>query len=148
MKNIKIDKKYNSFQIFHSIFHISYSLKKRARSMLIDLDISEAEARTLFFIGLRDGEITIHDLIESSKIHKSTVRQKIKPLVEKGILDINTCDIDRREKKVKLTINGEKLFKKILEINKKYKKKIFKDFNEDEIDNLLFLLAKLELNFK
>ncbi len=136
----------NGFKVFHTIFFTSFFIKKGVENKMKSFGLSEAEARFLFFIGLGNGERKIHELIEFSGKHKSTVRQKLLLLEEDKLIKIEPCKKDKRERKVSFTQKGKKLFQKILKVNTDYQQKIFKNFNQEEVKTLLHLLEKLNIN--
>jgi DNA-binding MarR family transcriptional regulator len=138
----------NGFKIFHAIFSASFFLKKNVKRNMKNFGLSEAEARFMFFIGLGKGKRKIGELIEFSGKHKSTVRQKLKLLEAKRIIEVKSCEKDKRSKIITFTKKGEVLFKKILDFNNNYQKKVFQNLDDKELQTLLGLLGRLNINNK
>jgi len=129
--------------ILHGMFVIVHHLKKDFVNFVSQYDVTEMEAKFIFFIG--DEHNKTADLIERFKKHKSTIRQKTRSLEKKGYITVQNSKEDKRERIVVLTKKGKEFYTEMKKIEKKYHNKVFKNFSKKDKDSLRELLQKLEI---
>lgn len=135
-----------SQNILHSMFGIVHALKKDFILFLTDYDLTEMEAKFIFFI--KSDTVSVSDLIQHFKKHKSTIRQKTKSLEDKGYISVTESSHDKRERLIQLTQKGVDWLKAIKKTKEVYYKNIFKKFNALEKEQLVTLLSKLEIHYE
>lgn len=136
----------DSQDILHTMFQLVYSLKKDFRIFLSDHDVTEMEAKFIFFIHKKT--VSIPDLIDYFQKHKSTITQKTKSLLDKGYIQINPGDNDKRERLVSLSKKGLNWVNLMKKEKKQYYEKIFKNLTEKERNQLFSLMNKLEIYYE
>jgi len=135
------------FKIIQKILDIAFLVGKQVKPASKKYGLTEMEAQFLVFLGIqKQRELSLRQFMCFFHKHKSTVHQKLKPLAKKGFIQLTISPDDKREKKVFLTEEGRKVFREIAQEKKKYRKKIFQNFSEEDFRNLLQLLEKLEFN--
>lgn len=136
----------DSQDILHTMFQLVYALKKDFNIFLSDYDVTEMEAKFIFFI--KKDQVSVTDLINYFKKHKSTITQKTKSLCDKGYLQTDTSHKDKRERMFSLTQKGLDWVKMMKQAKKDYYSKIFKHITEKEKKQLLSLMGKLEIYYE
>ena len=136
----------NQFKIIQKILDIAFLIQKQVKPASKQFGLTEMEAQFLVFLGIQKKEIPIRQFVCFFHKHKSTVRQKLKPLEKKGFIKLSIPDDDKREKRVSLTKKGREVFQKIAKEKRRYRSVLFQNFSEDDFTQLLQLLEKLQFN--
>lgn len=129
--------------ILHRLFVIVYHLKKKFQDFIAEYDITEMEAKIIFFMD--SDQCKTSDIINRFEKHKSTIRQKTRSLEEKGYITMDHADHDKRERIIHLTQKGKKFHALLKNIEKKYHKDVFKKFNKKQQQEFINLLEKIEI---
>ncbi|MFT6361298.1 MAG: DNA-binding MarR family transcriptional regulator [Candidatus Paceibacteria bacterium] len=125
------------------MFVIVHHLKKDFVQFVSQYDLTEMEAKFIFYIGDENNKTSA--LIERFKKHKSTIRQKTLALEKKGFIVVKASTEDKRERIIDLTKKGKDFYIEMKKIEKKYHNTVFKDFSEEDREGLMRLLQKLEI---
>jgi DNA-binding MarR family transcriptional regulator len=88
-----------------------------ADTMLAELDFGRAHHRVLHFVGRNPG-MTVAQLLEILQITKQSLSRVLKELIEKDLIYQKEGEIDRRQRLLHLTANGETLWRRLVEPQK------------------------------
>jgi DNA-binding MarR family transcriptional regulator len=89
-----------------------------ADAMLAELDFGRAHHRVLHFVGRNPG-MTVAQLLEILQITKQSLSRVLKELIEKDLIYQKEGEIDRRQRLLYLTENGNRLWRKLVEPQKR-----------------------------
>ena len=110
--------------------------------------ILAAHGSILGFMFYKRIPVTISEIVESSKRVKSTVTIMLKTLEKHGYVKRMQCSEDRRVTYISLTQKALDIEKEFNEIAINVTDVFYKDITEEEINNLLEILEKINSNFK
>ena len=88
------------------------------------------------------------DIAKTMNISTATITVALKKLEKSGFIKRNTDDLDNRLNKIEITDKGMEAVDKSREIFKKLDNEVLYGFTEDEMDNLLNYLDRIENNLK
>ena len=88
------------------------------------------------------------DIAKTMNISTATITVALKKLEKSGFIKRNTDDLDNRLNKIEITDKGMEAVDKSREIFKKLDNEVLYGFTEDEVDNLLNYLDRIENNLK
>lgn len=131
--------------IIHKLFICTHLIRKEYDDFPILGNLTESEAKIIYKLGM--GIDNLSDIIKYFKLHKSTIRQKTRSLEEKKLIKIIVDKDDMRQRKIKLTKKGEKIYQTILDFEEEIYQRIFKDFKKNEIKELKTLVEKINVNY-
>ena len=101
------------------------------------------EWRVLFHLGVY-GQMTAKEICEKASIHKTKISRAVAALEHKKYLTKSTKPEDRRIEKLMLTALGKTVFRELHESAEKYEGELAERFDDQEFDQLIFLLQKLK----
>lgn len=134
--------KMNTLDFDQILFRINKLYTEKTNRNLKEFNVTRSDMS--FLLTLNEmGEITQKDLAEYRNLNNATVTRALERLEKKGFVKRVDDENDKRKKNVRLTSNGKETLDKILEKHGDYKKVIFNDFEENEIQDLMSLLDKL-----
>ena len=107
-------------------------------------DVNSVQALLLFNIG--DAELTAGELRTRGYYLGSNVSYNLKKLVETGYIHHQRSRMDRRSVRVSLTDKGEQAFQNIYPAAERHAEIALKDFSEDEIEQLIGYLRRIQDN--
>ncbi len=85
------------------------------------------------------------DIAQSACVSKALVSRSVKELRDKGLISASVSEVDKREQKLLLTTEGEKVATLIEEANHKFYQVAFRHFEDNE-KRVLQALLQLMLN--
>jgi DNA-binding MarR family transcriptional regulator len=110
-----------SKQIGFSIKRLHRLMDQRVNDLLRPYDLARSQWYALYYIQ-QAGTTTQKELLEWLAVEPATLTGIVDSLVRKGVLARNPSKADKRAKELRLTPNGQKLWKRlpdpIVEINK------------------------------
>lgn len=101
----------------------------------------------ILFLLAENEKLTMGQLSEHINRDKSTTTALIRKLTAAGLVTTHPCPEDNRKKFIMLTDEGKKYEELTSGISKELLAVCFKDFSEEEKENLLNLLLKMSSNF-
>ena len=87
-----------------------------------------------------DAVSTASDIAKDSDVSKALVSRSVASLKEKGLIKVSISEVDKREQKLVLTEQGEKISELIDLLNEQFARRIFGNFQENEKRVLIALL--------
>lgn len=85
------------------------------------------------------------DIAQNACVSKALVSRSVKELCDKGLISASISEVDKREQKLSLTEEGEKVAELIGEANHKFYQVAFRRFEDNE-KRVLQALLQLMLN--
>ena len=82
----------------------------------------------------------MEELAKDSDVSKALVSRSVASLKEKGLIKVSISEVDKREQKLVLTDQGEKISELIDLLNEQFARRIFGNFQENEKRVLIALL--------
>lgn len=100
------------------------------------------ELRIIEIIG-KHGPITMTEIADRARLSLSAVTSIMDGLVEKELVNRERSETDRRVVRVRLTRNGSKVFREILDFHLRIVRGMLSSLNSDEQDTLVDLFRKM-----
>lgn len=110
--------------------------------MLKEHDIARSQYRVLYCVAHSDNPPQ-SKLMEMMDVQASTLTLIVDVLVQKGWLTRVRGSQDRRQKRLSLTSEGEKVFKQIPEPSQKLEKLILKTLSKEEVKSVQIIMKKI-----
>ncbi|MEE1129509.1 MAG: MarR family transcriptional regulator [Methanobrevibacter sp.] len=132
----------NNLDFDQTLFRINKLYTEKTNSNLKEFNVTRSDMSFLLKLN-EEGKITQKDLAKSRNLNNATVTRALERLEKKGFVKRADDEKDKRKKNVLLTSGGKQIIDQILEKHKAYKNELFKDFDEEEFQNLLILMDKL-----
>ena len=89
--------------------HIQCGAQNAGLDMLVDIDLSFSQAKSLFVLSQSQGSIPIHELAGSLRLSVGATGRNVEQLVQHGLVDRQEDETDRRIKRISLTARGREL---------------------------------------
>jgi len=132
-------KAYNDLDLNKTISGVIKKLCKKEDEMLAPFGLTHFHARYIENV-YRFNSITMADLTELSGTDKANTTRVVKDLLNQEIVDKTGGE---RKFCLTLTQKGKEIAENFKQAKEKFMKRVFKDFNKQEIENLKTLLEKL-----
>ncbi|MGI2756933.1 MarR family winged helix-turn-helix transcriptional regulator [Bacillus cytotoxicus] len=133
-----------------ALFYFAYkTFTEKPDEIIKEYGIQRVHHRILFFIA-RFPELSINELLSLLEISKQALHGPIRQLLEKGLIESNEAEHDRRVKQLVLTQAGAELEKKLSDVQREQMGHIFTTFGEKCEENwhqVMNELAKNRLGF-
>lgn len=101
----------------------------------------------LFYLLPGDGDMMIFNVLCSKwGLSKSSLSDIINKYVDLGFVEKHECNDDKRVVYLRLTVEGDKIRQKLVNIEESFKKKMFKGFDADQQKTFEILLNQLKHN--
>jgi DNA-binding MarR family transcriptional regulator len=113
-----------------------------ADAMLAELDFGRAHHRVLHFVGRNPG-MTVAQLLDILQITKQSLSRVLKELIEKDLIYQKEGEIDRRQRLLYLTENGNQLWRKLVEPQKRRFTEAVKDNHHSASADMRDMLLRL-----
>nr|WP_295162210.1 MarR family transcriptional regulator [uncultured Methanobrevibacter sp.] len=131
----------NTLDFDQTLFRINKLYTEKSNNNLKEFNVTRSDMS--FLLKLNElGETTQKDLAESRNLNNATVTCALERLEKKGFVKRVDDENDKRKKIVLLTSDGKQTLIKILKKHESFKREIFKDFDENQFKNLIYLLDK------
>lgn len=120
-------------------------LTRDFQKQLLRGDLKEYTLRQLYYIELinKNKGISVSELSKILNVKKSTVSVAINQLIDDGIVMKTQSQTDKRFYSLQLTSKGDFILNKHMEIHKNTIKKILEILNEEEVDNFIRIVNKI-----
>jgi DNA-binding MarR family transcriptional regulator len=130
----------------HAIMHLYRSAQQRS---LRDgpNDLAHMEVKALGFFARHPGA-TQSDLVTHSGRDKAQVARQIRALRERGLLDAQADELDRRSSRLRLSEEGKAVHAALHSNDGRLKELALAGFTEEEKDTLSGLLARVRANLQ
>jgi len=132
-------KAYYDLNLNKTITDVIKKLSKKEDEMLSPYNLTHSHARYLENV-YRFGTVTMADLTELSGTDKANTTRVVKELLSK---DIVVKSGGERKFYLTLTEKGKQIAEHFKQQKEKFMKKVFENFNKEEMQNLKLLLEKL-----
>ena len=109
--------------------------------VLEKLNFGRAHHRVIYFVGKKNN-ITIKELLKVLQITKQSLSRVLNQLVKEGFILLST-GFDKRTKTLTLTNKGLALENKLSDIQINKIKKVFKKFNQEDINGFKKILYEM-----
>jgi len=110
-----------------------------------EFDLSVSEWRTMAVLGLY-GVLSATEIVERSSIDKVNVSRAIKGLQKRGYLKRDIDGDDKRKAVLRLTAEGRQTYTSLIPMLKAIEGQLLDGLSEEEIDTLIRLMAKVQIN--
>jgi len=133
-------------ETMHAIMHLYRSVQQR---ILRDgpNDLAHMEVKALGFFARHPGA-TQSDLVTHSGRDKAQVARQIRALRERGLLDAQADEADRRSSRLRLSEAGRAVHAALHSNDGRLKEQALLGFSEDEQTALVALLARVRANLQ
>ncbi len=131
-------------ELVHAVMHL---YRSEQYQVLRDgpHDVTHMESKVLGFFGRHPGS-TLSDLVQHSGRDKAQLARLIKSLRERGLLDTQADENDRRNLRLSLTADGQAVQRALQQQAKKVSAKAVAGLSADERDQLRALLQRVRHN--
>lgn len=118
---------------------------RKFQKQLLSGDLKHYTLRQLYYIELinKNRGISISDLARILGVKKSTVSVAINQLIDLGIVEKTQSERDKRFYYLELTLKGEEIIEKHMQVHKNTIKKILEILNPEEVDNFIDIVNKV-----
>lgn len=118
---------------------------RKFQKQLLSGDLKDYTLRQLYYIELinKNRGISISDLARILGVKKSTVSVAINQLIDLGIVEKTQSERDKRFYYLELTLKGEEIIEKHMQVHKNTIKKILEILNPEEVDNFIDIVNKM-----
>lgn len=118
---------------------------RKFQKQLLSGDLKHYTLRQLYYIELinKNRGISISDLARILGVKKSTVSVAINQLIDLGIVEKTQSERDKRFYYLELTLKGEEIIEKHMQVHKNTIKKILEILNPEEVDNFIDIVNKM-----
>jgi DNA-binding MarR family transcriptional regulator len=133
-------------ETMHAIMHLYRSVQQRS---LRDgpNDLAHMEVKALGFFARHPGA-TQSDLVAHSGRDKAQVARQIRALRERGLLDAEADEQDRRSSRLSLSAEGKAVHAALHSNDGRLKEQALQGFTDEEKDALLALLGRVRANLQ
>jgi len=128
-------------QLCHRVYVLSNAITRAYRPLLKDLDITYPQYVVMMALWEQD-DIVINQLLEKTLIDAGAMSLILKKLQAKSLISLNSSDIDKRIKVLKLTTQGKSLKKLAMGIPAQLMCRA-SSLSEEELNTLKSLTDKL-----
>ena len=113
-----------------ALFYFAYkTFTEKPDEIIKEYGIQRVHHRILFFIA-RFPELSINELLSLLEISKQALHGPLRQLLEKGLIESNEAEHDRRVKQLALTKEGAELERKLSDVQREQMGSIFSKFGE------------------
>ena len=124
------------------LFRINKLYTENTNSNLKEFNVTRSDMS--FLLKLNEmGKVTQKDLAESRNLNNATVTRALERLEKKGFVKRIDDENDKRKRIVLLTSEGKQTINEILKKHESFKKDVFDDFDDNELQNLMTLLDRI-----
>lgn len=132
----------DSLDFDQALFRINKLYTENTNSNLKEFNVTRSDMS--FLLKLNEmGKATQKDLAESRNLNNATVTRALERLEKKGFVKRIDDENDKRKRIVLLTSEGKQTINEILKKHESFKKDVFDDFDENELQNLMTLLDRI-----
>lgn len=133
-------------ETMHAIMHLYRSAQQRS---LRDgpNDLAHMEVKALGFFARHPGA-TQSDLVAHSGRDKAQVARQIRALRERGLLDAQADELDRRSSRLSLSAEGRTVHAALHRNDGRLKEQALSGFTDEEKGALVELLARVRVNLQ
>ncbi|HBC6020435.1 TPA: transcriptional regulator SlyA [Proteus mirabilis] len=110
------------------------------------LKLTQTHWVTLYNISQLPPEQSQIQLAKAIGIEQPSLVRTLDQLEEKKLICRHTCSNDRRAKRITLTKESEPFISEVYAVIEKTRQEILSGIKKEEIDNLIYLIKKLEKN--
>jgi DNA-binding MarR family transcriptional regulator len=133
-------------ETMHAIMHLYRSAQQRS---LRDgpNDLAHMEVKALGFFARHPGA-TQSELVAHSGRDKAQVARQIRALRERGLLDAQADELDRRSSRLSLSAEGRAVHAALHRNDGRLKEQALSGFSDEDKDALVALLARVRANLQ
>ena len=127
--------------------YISGIIKQKGREILNSYTITPPQFIALQWL-FEHGDMTIGDLSNKMYLAFSTTTDLVDRMEKNELVVRIREEQDRRVVRIKLLKEGERIIEEVIEKRQEYLQNVLTEFNEEEVEQLSFLLEKMHTNMK
>ncbi|MGA9175140.1 MAG: MarR family transcriptional regulator [Thermoactinomyces sp.] len=125
------------------MFYFAYkTFTEKPDEIIKEYGIQRLHHRIMFFVARFPG-LSVNELLSLLEISKQALNNPLRQLIKKGLITTKSSDQDRRIKQLILTKEGEKLEKKLSQVQRGQMNKVFTDLGEEYQNAWLEVMTKL-----
>lgn len=132
--------------IIGKLMSINGILEKSANRLLLPYELNQQQFSILFEIAKAKG-IQQKNIINRLSLEKAHVSKVVKKLLNMGFIEVLPIEDDKRSSFLVLTDNGKKVVNECRLIFDMWKKERLNQFSQEELDQMLDSLGKLQKSF-
>lgn len=123
--------------------HIQCGASNAGLDMLMDIDLSFSQAKSLLVLSQHQGSIPIHEIAESLRLSVGATGRNVEQLVQHGLVDRQEDDADRRIKRISLTGKGRELIASFQSHQRENVLQFVESLPQEDSDRLLAALRPI-----
>ncbi|MGN1276709.1 MAG: MarR family winged helix-turn-helix transcriptional regulator [Floccifex sp.] len=129
-------------------FHLVSMYSNRCKPLCHEYNMPQTALDILMFLANHPMYKTAGDIVKMRRIKANLVSVNVDKLVNDGYLVRDVVKGDRRKTKLILTKKADRIIQKGMEIQKDFKKDLFKGINPQEMEIFLKTIRQLENNME
>ena len=133
-------------QLCHRLYVASDLLTRIYRPLLTPLDLTYPQYLIMLTLWEKD-DVSIINILERTKIDGGSLTLILKKLVAKNLICVDSCELDKRKKKVTVSRKGKALKKKALQVNHELKCRLGAVLDTEEYNQFVVSIEKLNDRF-
>ncbi|SNB65594.1 transcriptional regulator, MarR family [Arboricoccus pini] len=118
--------------------------RRRANELLRDFNLSHAQAWPLVLLHRAGSSLRVQNLAEELGLDASSLVRHLDQLVRSGLITREEDPLDRRAKRLALTIEGEQLAERINAAVNAFRDRIMEGITTEQLEATLDILRSLE----
>ncbi|MGN0174449.1 MAG: MarR family winged helix-turn-helix transcriptional regulator [Acutalibacteraceae bacterium] len=136
------------FECTHMFMSTDRTRRRCFDRELKSMGIHHTQHRVLMYIEHHEGIINQKQIAENFDVSPAAVVGTIKKLESNGYITRCSSEKDNRFNEIKITEKGKKIIEETHSAFEALDRKTFECFNEEEIDQLIYLLGKMKKSLK
>ena len=137
-----MDKHFNDSRVSYKFDRLNKDLTKYFNKKLKEHNATRSEVSILFILNSED-KISQAQLSKILEVNEATVTRALTRLENKKFIEKVLIEKEKRKKLVALTKEGKDVCKEIIKQQGAFKKELFEDFTEEELENFKNSIEKI-----
>lgn len=136
----------NELRLSYKFDRLNKDMTKYFNKKLKSYNVTRSEVSILFIVKAEE-RISQAQLSKVLEVNEATTTRALTRLKKKNFVEIVVSEKDKRKKIVALTKEGKTVCEKILKHQEEFKKNLFEDFTEEDLENLDNSIDKIQKNY-
>ena len=132
----------NESRVSYKFDRLNKDLTKYFNEKLKKQNVTRSEASILFILNKED-HISQSQLSKALEVNEATITRALTRLENKHLVEKVLSEEDKRKKLVTLTNKGKDICEEIMKHQEEFKKDLFEDFTDEELENLKNSIEKI-----
>lgn len=133
-------------KFFHQQLQFARSFKKKLNEQLADTGLFHSQWLVLYCIN-KEQTVTLVEISNYLDVEKPTVSRTVKRLEEQGLVEMIPSE-DKREKRMQLSVIGQKKYEKAREIVTRFEAGLMDEVSDTDVKTTLDTMQKLKEKMK